>query len=276
MGMRITGEQRVDYVLDLSEGQTRSIEVDDHQHHTKPTAAQLEAISRYRIRARTQFDNVSTPRKHRATIDSPTSYTPTPTPRGCRLTAPSNSDPPTPAPRRRRLTYRDLLISLIGSVLLAASVYIIETRRDRQFLEWSERLEMNRFEQAERLENTRFVRQVSLASPDGAKPLEGLDLRGAGLAGLNLTDANLAYVDLTGADLTGADLTGANLFRSDLTDASLFNANLANTYLAEAKLTGADLSGADLAGVRWCKDQPPVWPSGFDPPTGEFTASWCP
>ena len=159
---------------------------------------------------------------------------------------------------------------------------------------WQERISEKQAAQATRLENLRFVRQLSsgkdvVARPFGGLDLEGqdlseLDLGGANLVGTQLTDAflvgsNLASTPfkltmligakLTRADLKGADLTGAVLANTDLEGADLNHANLTDADLTDANLRGADLRGADLTGALLTGvhyDEKTVWPVGFKPP----------
>jgi uncharacterized protein YjbI with pentapeptide repeats len=126
---------------------------------------------------------------------------------------------------------------------------------------WQESISDNQATQATRLENLRFVRQLSSQKDVTARPfsdldLQGqnlarLDLRGADLDGANLQHANLDSADLSPApsrrtDLAGANLTGANLTDANLTDAFLLLAHLDGADLTSAHLDGAHLRGADL------------------------------
>jgi uncharacterized protein YjbI with pentapeptide repeats len=133
--------------------------------------------------------------------------------------------------------------------------------------------------QATRLENLRFVRQLSSEKDVVARPFAGFDLQGQILAGLDLTgadltvaklqDAVLVYsqlrcrpkpvgqpgpsltcVSLAYADLTRADLTRADLTYADLTDAILEGTNLTGADLEGAHLTRADLTDAILEGTN--------------------------
>lgn len=104
------------------------------------------------------------------------------------------------------------------------------------------------------LENTRFVRQVSIDPAAPYLPFAALYLAGAPLAGLDLAcrdhnrgpDDDSSCADLRNADLRNADLFGADLAGADLAGARLAGADLAGANLAGANLAGADLAGADL------------------------------
>jgi uncharacterized protein YjbI with pentapeptide repeats len=135
-------------------------------------------------------------------------------------------------------------------------------------IKWQERISDVSAIQATRLENLRFVRQLS-SENNATRPfpfahldlqgqdLTSLDLKGADLHEANLQEAHLDFADLSPvpptqptevpqpADLQGkTDLAGANL-----TGAELFDAKLTRAHLLGANLTGADLIGADLVGA---------------------------
>lgn len=188
-----------------------------------------------------------------------------------------------------------LLITEILTALFLGSV----------FWALAEIREGERFSQAERLENLRYVRSA-VAEPDieRQRRFVSLDLRGMDLSGIDLRQANmfgarLEGVYLFGADLSAADLTWAELRNADLSHASfveaiLIEADLSNVTLHEVDFTGADLREADLSGARvsrnssivltgadmtganledtdlagayWDDDEPPLWPADFIPP----------
>jgi hypothetical protein len=155
---------------------------------------------------------------------------------------------------------------------------------------WQERASDKQATQATRLENLRFVRQLSSGKDVVARPFSRLDLQGQGLDLLDLTGADLSGAQLTDADLTGAilapstpasptlliwakltradltaaDLTRAILWHADLEGADLEDANLTDAILADADLKGANLHGALLTGVYY--NEKTVWPTGFRPP----------
>ena len=151
-------------------------------------------------------------------------------------------------------------------------------------IKWQERISDASAIQATRLENLRFVRQLSSENnanrpfPFAHLDLQGQDLTSLNLKGADLREANLQeahlnfadlrpvprmqttevpqptgvqVTDLYGANLTGAyllyaNLTGAILTRANLTDTDLTSADLTHAYLTDADLTHADLTGTNL------------------------------
>jgi Pentapeptide repeats (8 copies) len=166
---------------------------------------------------------------------------------------------------------------LVGGIVAAVSIWYQERSSDKQAT------------QATRLENLRFVRQLSSGKDVVARPFSGLDLQGQNLGlldlrGADLIDAQLTDADLVGsnlastptrptflagakltrADLSSADLTGAVLWNADLEDAKMERANLTDAILGGTDLKGADLHDAILTRVHY--DEKTVWPVGFKPP----------
>ena len=155
-------------------------------------------------------------------------------------------------------------VTLVAATLLTAFVSI-------QLQVLSTKISNQQARDAARLENLRFVRQLSsepgvVARPFSKFDLQGqdlalLDLTGASLSDANLRDANLYSADLSPAsptqptklprhsDLSGADLTGASLMGANLTGADLSVANLTGAILSAANLTGANLTVANLRGA---------------------------
>ncbi|MBD1321937.1 pentapeptide repeat-containing protein [Gordonia hankookensis] len=115
-----------------------------------------------------------------------------------------------------------------------------EARADGQRVQ-ADRLEGQRAEQAERLENLRFVRER--AGGFGAKPFSYMDLQQMNLSGLQLPAA-----DLTGANLSNAQMNNANITGGDLVKIVAKNASMDSVILAGAKLDGGALNSATL---RW-------------------------
>lgn len=146
----------------------------------------------------------------------------------------------------RDFILRDALTALLTGALISVALYVAESRREERLLETSERLE-----------NVRFIRQLSISSPTGPKPFRGVDLHNSQLTNVNLTfadlrdadlsGADLRYGDLSGADLVLVDFSGANLSGAKLTEANLGGAKLAKAHLSEADLGDANLQFADLA-----------------------------
>jgi uncharacterized protein YjbI with pentapeptide repeats len=180
---------------------------------------------------------------------------------------------------------------LVGGIVAAVSVL------------WQNSLSDAAAKQATRLENLRFVRQLSSESNVVSRPfaaldlqsqdLSGLDLRGADLSDAKLQHAKLIFAHLSttpprftllvGADLTGADLSRAELDNADLVDADLTGANLENAILTGATMSRADLSGADLDGADLTGaflrgvhyDEKTAWPTGFKAPQCGHQTLFC-
>ena len=141
---------------------------------------------------------------------------------------------------------------LVGGIVAGVSIWYQELVSDKQTT------------QATRLENLRFVRQLSSGKDVVTRPFSRLDLQGQDLDLLDVTGADLNGAQLTDADLIGsnlastptrptllirAKLTRADLEGANLTGAIMWNADLEGARLWGAKLTGAILSGADLKGA---------------------------
>jgi uncharacterized protein YjbI with pentapeptide repeats len=102
--------------------------------------------------------------------------------------------------------------------------------------------------QAEVLENTRFVRQVATTKGNTPKPFASINLGGAQLGGLNLGCTDQRQL-LGCADFLKADLHEANLTYTNLSGAGLMEADLQKANLDYAGFDGAQLDEANLAGV---------------------------
>jgi uncharacterized protein YjbI with pentapeptide repeats len=105
--------------------------------------------------------------------------------------------------------------------------------------------------QAEVLENTRFVRQLATSEGGGIpKPFASINLRGAQLGGLYLGCKPRRLAGLAGcADFRNANLQEANLTRASFAGASFDHADLREANLTTADFSDARLRGADLGGV---------------------------
>jgi uncharacterized protein YjbI with pentapeptide repeats len=103
-------------------------------------------------------------------------------------------------------------------------------------------------DQAEVLENTRFVRQIATSRGKTPKPFASINLRGAELGGLYLGCTNMRRRDGC-ADFSRADLREANLTLTGLGGAILIHTDLHKANLDMANLSGALLYEANLAGV---------------------------
>lgn len=123
--------------------------------------------------------------------------------------------------------------------------------------------------QAEVLENTRFLRQQATSTEKTPKPFANMNLIGAELGGLylscsevfpelgcadfrkaDLREANLDSAYLSGATFKDADLHKANLTSADLNRADLRSANLGGTDFTDAEFRHAKLHHATLAQTR--------------------------
>jgi uncharacterized protein YjbI with pentapeptide repeats len=102
--------------------------------------------------------------------------------------------------------------------------------------------------QAEVLENTRFVRSIATSGGARPKPFASINLRGAELGGLNLGCTDMRRLDGC-ADFSNADLREANLTSTGLDGAILIHADLHKANLDMAGFDGALLYEANLTGV---------------------------
>lgn len=159
-----------------------------------------------------------------------------------------------PGDREWKSGIREVLIGVGAAALIAFLGVAYTTITDDR-----------RAEQAERLENLRFIRERSDEKLETPRPFNGMDLTGQNMAGLflydadialaALPDANLLRAILARADLSGTDLSGANLVGTDFTEAILDQAVLTGADLTEAMVDsasfeGANLSDANLLGTR--------------------------
>lgn len=102
--------------------------------------------------------------------------------------------------------------------------------------------------QAEVLENTRFVRQLATSDGGAPKPFASINLHGAELGGLNLECADTTH-HRGCADFSQADLGEANLRSTRLGGADFIEADLHQATLDMAEFSGAILYSANLNGV---------------------------
>jgi hypothetical protein len=121
------------------------------------------------------------------------------------------------------------------------------------------------------------LRDVDLRRANlSAAKLKRADFEGSNLERAWLRGANLEYASFYKADLEAADLQEACMKDVSFFGATLKNANLKDADLEGADLRGADLDGADLIGAlmnRARADSSTQWPSGFEPPPSEDSAS---
>ena len=167
-----------------------------------------------------------------------------------------------PTPARRLKTWLSsppwwvqsvLAAFVVGSIVAAASILWQERISDRQAKQ-AQSISADQARQATRLENLRFVRQLSSESGVVARPFSGFDLQGQSLAGL----------DLRGAQFDKANLQDAKLSYSDLRPTASGPTTLFAADLTGANLTGANLDHTNLDGVHY--DEKTKWPVGFKPP----------
>ncbi|WP_344133723.1 pentapeptide repeat-containing protein [Pedococcus bigeumensis] len=156
---------------------------------------------------------------------------------------------------------RDVVLALvIGAALLLGQNQLDERRANRQ-----ETLEAGRAQHAERVENLRFVRELSANRIEGSKLLlPGIDLAGTDLSGLDLSSADLKGANLSGAILIRTNLGGAALEGADLSGATLHSTNVEDVDLEHVDLTGAIL--VDENGQGPCQSERTRWPDGMPAP----------
>lgn len=182
---------------------------------------------------------------------------------------------------------RDIVIAtIVGTLLAAGSIWGQNLIDDSRAIR-DEAKQKAQARHDEQLGNLVFVRQLSSADPEQARPFSYMDLEGMALVGLelpgadfayaNLTDTRMMETDFTGADFSATTLVNADLAYADLTNARLsgdrfatddgarhVGADLTHATLLGTNLTGADLSGANLTDIYY--DESTRWPVGFQPP----------
>lgn len=164
---------------------------------------------------------------------------------------------------------------LIAGLVLVGQKWVDDSRAERD-----REIAASQDNQAQRLENLRFVRDRSSIGYQ-VRPFAGLDLQGMNMAGLRLDGSDFKRSDLSNTDMTstrlsdisgedvaraiypsgapngtvssidtdlrGAKLCGAKLRGTDLVKANLSRVNFGTADLSFAILAAADLSGADLS-----------------------------
>jgi uncharacterized protein YjbI with pentapeptide repeats len=156
---------------------------------------------------------------------------------------------------------KDALIGfVVGVVLFLGACWWdarLQTRQDAlasAIADRQDRLARDLANQAEVLENTRFVRQLATSKGEVLKPFASINLWGAELGGLDLSCTDLSR-HLGCADFTKADVREANLTLTDLVGADFSEADLQQATLDLADFSGAILGFANLNGVT-TKDGP--------------------
>jgi uncharacterized protein YjbI with pentapeptide repeats len=158
---------------------------------------------------------------------------------------------------------RDVLSGTIAGVISGAAILVATVIATQQ-------LEQQITDQQNRVENLRFVRDISTRDR-GPMPFRSLDLEGMNLSGLRVKcrDESIVEECVDKADFTGAKLASANMSLMDLewadfTGADLRNVDLSQSNLRRARLIDADMTGANLN--QACYDDLTIWPEGFAPP----------
>jgi uncharacterized protein YjbI with pentapeptide repeats len=124
----------------------------------------------------------------------------------------------------------------------------LEARQDRltsATADRQDRLSRDLANQAEVLENTRFVRSIATSKEETPKPFASINLRGAELGGLELGCnprtplgcADFRKADLQEANLTTAGFAGAGFWEADLRKANLTGTDLSSAFLKMQILT---------------------------------------
>jgi uncharacterized protein YjbI with pentapeptide repeats len=149
---------------------------------------------------------------------------------------------------------KDALIGVVVGVLLLLGAFWwdakLQARQDKLSSAIADRqdaLARDLANQAEVLENTRFVRQIATSKGKTKKPFASINLRGAELGGLDLrcmnTVEHVGCADFTKADLGEADLRLTDLGGADFTEADLHEATLDKADFTSARFDRANLSG---------------------------------
>jgi uncharacterized protein YjbI with pentapeptide repeats len=157
---------------------------------------------------------------------------------------------------------KDALISiLVGVVLFLGACWWdarLQARQDAlasAIADRQDRLARDLANQAEVLENTRFVRSIATSGGQRPKPFASINLGGAELGGLFLGCNNSrggGCADFSKADLQEANLTSALLRGAGFSEADLRKANLTGSDFSAALFIDANLDGvATLRPVRF-------------------------
>ena len=149
-----------------------------------------------------------------------------------------------------------------GALILLASWWV------------TQQLEARLAERQDRVENLRFVRDVSTREK-GPMPFFNLDLEGMNLSGLRLgcRDEEMVEECFHRADFEGAKLASADLSRMELDWANFRGADLRNVNFSDSNLNGAILIDADMTGAKIdqvCYDNLTRWPEGVAPPKDQY------
>ena len=148
---------------------------------------------------------------------------------------------------------KDLIIGvMVGVLLLLGAMWWDARLVDRQndlakaIAGHQDDLAQDLANQAEVLENTRFVRSIATSKEETPKPFASINLRGAELGGLNLGCnprtlmgcADFRKADLQEANLTTAGFAGAGFWEADLRKANLTGTDFSSAFFKDANLDG--------------------------------------
>jgi uncharacterized protein YjbI with pentapeptide repeats len=149
---------------------------------------------------------------------------------------------------------KDAIIGfLVGVVLFLGACWWdarLQARQDAlssAIADRQDRLARDLANQAEVLENTRFVRSIATSKEEMPKPFASINLHGAELGGLSLgcnPRTLLGCADFRKSDLQEANLTTAGFAGAGFWDADLRKANLTGTDFSSAFFKDANLDGA--------------------------------
>jgi hypothetical protein len=150
--------------------------------------------------------------------------------------------------------WHDIIAGAVSGLVAGALLLLFASQLDKELSG-----------EQQRLENLRFVRDVSTAQ-EGAMPFQSLDLRGMDLSGLRFRcrDNPPQGPCLLRADFTGANLSGAIMRDMDLSDAVFTGANLKGTDFQGSRLDRADFTDANNLDVE--KLEGACYDSAFWPP----------
>jgi len=135
------------------------------------------------------------------------------------------------------------------ALFISLVVFVLQVRDEHQRGDLATRTQQAQAQDAQRLENLRFVRERAAASGQPIEDFSGFDLQCQDLSNLPLGPANFERADLRHADSFGISLVGGHLLGADLRGANMVNAALDQSHLLEVDFSGADLSKATLAGA---------------------------
>lgn len=154
--------------------------------------------------------------------------------------------------RNRDLVVTQIIAGLVAGVVVTGGGLLISQKFSSDIASSQQAVQLREEAAATILENTRFVREVSLQA-GATRPFMDLDLRGASL-GLEFrcaepqdyTPALRACLDFSRSDLSGGNITGADLTEGTLTGTKFENTLMFATTLDRVLALGANFKGAEL------------------------------